>query len=74
MAQEKTMEKLNIRKINFFLDEDTIVYTSGSGGNFRAGLPIGKINNEIDDLAVEFFSDLSQLSYVKIQSIGGQTE
>ena len=31
-------------------------------------LPIGKINNEIEDLAVEFFSDLSQLSYVKIQS------
>ena len=33
------------------------------------GLPIGKINNEIDRYAVEFFSDLSQLSYVKIQSI-----
>ena len=57
-----------------FLDEDTIVYTSGSGGNFRSGLPIGKINNEIEDLAVEFFSDLSQLSYVKIQSIKGQIE
>ena len=29
----------------------------------------GKINNEIEDLAVEFFSDLSQLSYVKVKSI-----
>ena len=28
-----------------------------------------KINNQIENLAVEFFSDLSQLSYVKIQSI-----
>ena len=51
------------------LDEETIVYTSGLGGNFKAGLPVGKINNEIEDLAVEFFSDLSQLSYVKVKSI-----
>ncbi len=51
------------------LDENAIVYTSGSGGNFRAGLPIGIINNEKGNLAVEFFSDLSQLSYVKIQSL-----
>ena len=56
-------------KNELILGENAIVYTSGSGGNFRAGLPIGKINNEIDRYAVEFFSDLSQLSYVKIQSI-----
>ena len=56
-------------KKKLILDEDAIVYTSGSGGNFRAGLPIGKINNEIENLAVQFFSDLSQLSYVKIQTI-----
>ncbi len=51
------------------LDENAIVYTSGSGGNFRSGLPIGIINNEKGNLTVEFFSDLSQLSYVKIQSL-----
>ena len=51
------------------LDKNMIVYTSGLGGNFRAGLPIGKINQDLDELGVEFFSDLSQLSYVKIQSI-----
>ena len=56
-------------KKKLILDEDAIVYTSGSGGNFRAGLPIGKINNEIENLAVQFFSDLSQLSFVKIQTI-----
>ena len=56
-------------KKKLILEEDAIVYTSGSGGNFRAGLPIGKINNEIENLAVQFFSDLSQLSYVKIQTI-----
>ena len=52
------------------LDQNAIVYTSGLGGNFRAGLPIGKVNNQLERLAVQFFSDLSQLSYVKIQSIG----
>ena len=65
----KAYGKIKYSKNKIFLDENNIVYTSGYGGNFRAGLPIGKINNEIEDLAVEFFSDLSQLSYVKIQSI-----
>ena len=70
----KDYGKIKYSKKKLFLDEDNIVYTSGSGGNFRAGLPIGKINNEIEDLAVEFFSDLSQLSFVKIQPNEGQIE
>ena len=70
----KNYGKIKYSKKKLFLDEDNIVYTSGSGGNFRAGLPIGKINNEIEDLAVEFFSDFSQLSFVKIQPIEGQIE
>ena len=70
----KDYGKIKYSKKKLFLDEDAIVYTSGSGGNFRAGLPIGKINNEMEDFAVEFFSDLSQLSYVKIQSIEGKIE
>ena len=65
----KDYGKIKYSKNKLSLDENTFVYTSGSGGNFRAGLPIGKINNEIEDFAVEFFSDLTQLSYVKIQSI-----
>ena len=65
----KEFGKIKYSKNKLILDEETIVYTSGSGGNFKAGLPVGKINNEIEDLAVEFFSDLSQLSYVKVQSI-----
>ena len=59
-------------KIN--LSENAIVYTSGSGGNFRSGLPIGIINSQIENLAVQFFTDLRQLSYVKIQSIGVNEE
>ena len=56
------------------LSENSIVYTSGLGGNFRAGLPIGRVNNQIENFAVQFFSDLSQLSYVKIQSLGVKEE
>ena len=64
--------KIKYSKNKLILDDETIVYTSGSGGNFIAGLPVGKINHGIESFAVEFFSDLSQLSYVKIQSIKGQ--
>ena len=70
----KNYGKIKYSKNKLILDENTIVYTSGSGGNFRAGLPIGKINNDIEEFAVEFLSDLSQLSYVKIQSIEGLKE
>jgi len=46
------------------------VYTSGSGGLFKAGIPIGivedmELNNES---VVSFFSDFSQLRFVKIAS------
>ena len=66
---KKAGDETSANILQLILDEETIVYTSGLGGNFKAGLPVGKINNEIEDLAVEFFSDLSQLSYVKVQSI-----
>ena len=68
----KNYGKIKYSKNKLILDDNTIVYTSGLGGNFKAGLPIGKINNKIENYAVEFFSDLSQLSYVKIQSIKEQ--
>ena len=67
----KDYGKIKYSKNKLPLDENMIVYTSGSGGNFRAGLPIGMVNNELEEFTVEFFSDLSQLSYVKIQSIDG---
>ena len=70
----KNYGKIKYSKSKLLLNEDAIVYTSGSGGNFRSGLPVGKINNDIEELAVEFFSDLSQLSYVKIKSITGKKD
>tara|TARA_B100001123_G_scaffold39959_1_gene41146 strand:+ start:381 stop:1223 length:843 start_codon:yes stop_codon:yes gene_type:complete len=70
----KNYGKIKYSKNKLILGEKTIVYTSGLGGNFKAGLPVGKINNEIEDFAVEFFADLSQLSYVKVKSIEGQID
>jgi rod shape-determining protein MreC len=55
--------------------DEIIVYTSGYGGLFKPGLPVGKIitNNLNKDNEVSFFSDFRQLDYVKIVSyeIGG---
>ena len=47
---------------------DTIVYTSGLGGLFKPGIPIGKISKYKKN-KVNFFSDFSQLDYVKIISL-----
>ncbi|MDA8937051.1 rod shape-determining protein MreC [Candidatus Pelagibacter sp.] len=47
--------------------KEMIVYTSGLGGLFKPGLPIGKINNDIKS-KINFFSDFTQLDYVKIVS------
>jgi len=48
----------------------SIVYTSGTSGLFKAGIPIGRINNNFlsDERKVEFFSDFSQLKFIKIFS------
>ncbi len=48
-------------------DQDVIIYTSGLGGLFKPGIPIGKISKYTNN-KVEFFSDFTQLDYVKITS------
>ena len=48
---------------------DTIVYTSGLGGIFKPGIPIGKISKDTAN-KVDFFSDFTQLNYIKIASFG----
>ena len=47
------------------ISDNKLIYTSGSGGIFKAGIPIGKLNGENK---VEFLSDLSQLTFVKLVS------
>jgi rod shape-determining protein MreC len=48
----------------------SVIYTSGTSGLFKAGIPIGQINvNFLDDeKKVQFFSDFSQLKFVEIFS------
>tara|TARA_B100001057_G_scaffold500718_1_gene617361 strand:+ start:57 stop:902 length:846 start_codon:yes stop_codon:yes gene_type:complete len=53
-------------------DKKTIVYTSGYGGLFKSGLPVGKINNNKNK--INFFSDFKQLDYVKIVSFEMENE
>ena len=50
------------------IDEDSIVYTSGTGAIFKSGIPIGKLkikeNDFSNEVFVDFYSDFSQLKYV----------
>ena len=48
--------------------EEFIVYTSGTGGLLKPGIPIGKIYKENEIYKVEFFADHTQLRYVKVSS------
>ncbi len=53
--------------IEDFKNKKIIAYTSGLGGLFKPGIPIGKIDN-ISEGKINFFSDFTQLNYVKIVS------
>ena len=48
-------------------DKEVIIYTSGLGGIFKPGIPIGKISKDNQN-KVNFFSDFTQLNYGKIVS------
>jgi len=56
------------------IENDSVVYTSGTGGIFKSGIPIGKVkNNEKKNIKeVKFFSELSQLTFVKVVSFNKQ--
>ena len=59
------------------IKSESVIYTSGAGNLFKAGIPIGKINENFlnDEKKVEFFSDFSQLRFVKVLSfIKSETE
>ena len=58
------------------IEENAIVFTSGAGGLFKSGIPIGKIfkDSSNNKTLVSFFSDFSQLRYIKIISFKEETE
>jgi len=66
----KEVGQIQYFKKDIILDTKSIVYTSGSGGIFKAGIPIGiitKVNLNYSN-EVKFFSNLSQLTFVKLIS------
>tara|TARA_Y100001935_G_scaffold111602_1_gene92568 strand:- start:75 stop:674 length:600 start_codon:yes stop_codon:yes gene_type:complete len=64
-TQQDYKERLNNKEI--------IAYTSGLGGLFKPGIPIGKIKKNTFG-KINFFSDFTQLDYVKVVSykVGGE--
>jgi rod shape-determining protein MreC len=52
------------------IKSESVIYTSGAGNLFKAGIPIGKINGNFlkDERIIEFFSDFSQLRFVRVLS------
>ncbi len=46
--------------------EGGIVYTSGSDGVISSGIPIGKIILENDMIKVDYFTDFTQINFVKV--------
>ena len=61
----KNKGQIQYFKTENILNEKKIVFTSGSGGIFKSGIPIGEINSGEE---IKFFSDLSQLTFVKVVS------
>jgi len=53
--------------------EERVVYTSGIGGLFKSGIPIGKIFKDTGN-QIHFFSDFTQLDYVKIVSFSNESK
>ena len=53
------------------IEDQSIAYTSGSGGIFKPGIPIGIVKivgKENKKYEIDFFSNLSQLTFVKLVS------
>ena len=62
--------KIEYLETDILIQDKSIVYTSGSGGLFKPGIPIGTYHKETDKSyeIVNFFSKLSQLTFVKLVS------
>ena len=61
--------KIEYLKSEVFIENESIVYTSGSGGLFKPGIPVGIYNKKnTEEQTVTFFSKLSQLTFIKLVS------
>jgi len=55
-------------KNNTLINTDSIIYTSGTGGLLKPGIPIGKIYKIENQNIADFFVDFTQLRYVQVNS------
>ena len=53
-------------KENMSFESGDLVYTSGDGGYFSPGIPIGVIKKENNTIYIDPFNDLSQVQYINI--------
>ncbi len=61
--------KIEYLESEVIIQNESIVYTSGSGGLFKPGIPVGIYNKKnTEEQTVTFFSKLSQLTFVKLVS------
>ena len=69
-GQVNFLKKIHYNKIK----DGSFIYSSGTGGLIKSGIPIGKVidfedkEKESDMIKIEFFSDFSQLKYVSVVS------
>ena len=60
------LAQLDFLPKNHQLEVGNIVYTSGTGGIFFSGIPIGRVELVDEKFHVKFFSDLSQLYLINV--------
>ena len=62
--------KIQYVKEETLIENENKVFTSGAGGIFKQGIQIGEIDKKQSnlDINVSFFSDFSQLRFVKLRS------
>ena len=73
-AKVNYLKKIHYDKIS----NESLVYTSGTGGLIKSGIPIGKVidfkNDDLNEIKIQFFSDFSQLQYVSVASFDRVTQ
>ena len=72
----RTNGKIEYLETDILIEDKSIVYTSGSGGLFKPGIPIGTYHKKTEESyeIVNFFSKLSQLTFVKLVSFEGDNK
>ena len=60
------LAQLDFLPKNHQIKAGNLVYTSGTGGIFITGIPIGRVELIEEELYVNFFSDLSQLYLINV--------